>query len=399
MKQKFLTCLLACTFALSAMNFVCAEDTTETTTEAAEENAGTGDLSDDIYSFQFKLDGELYTLPMSYDDFVAKGWEYDGDLSEDIPSMSYTFSERFYKGNLEAYASFFNPGINAAPYTGCLIGSFSVDEYQFEDAPDTVIELPGGITYGVSTLDDITAAYGTASDTYEGELYTQLTYDYASYQSIELYVDKETGVLNKIDIENLVVDTEANQAAAAEVSSDPTEAVLAYEAPTELGDDPLSFTVEFAGDLYQLPAPVSAFLENGWTIKPDDTESIVAGGSSGWVSMMKDNQEFRTLAKNFDPNATVIENCFIRDMEANVNDCNVSIVIPSGVTIGMSRDELLETIKDMNYVENTETSDMFTYYNINGRDEYSDYIQILVYNDENKVTGIAVENNSGEPNN
>ena len=115
--------------------------------------------------------------------------------------------------------------------------------------------------------------------------------------------------------------------------------------------------------------------------------------------MMKDNQEFRTLAKNFDPNATVIENCFIRDMEANVNDCNVSIVIPSGVTIGMSREELLETIKDMNYVENTETSDMFTYYNINGRDEYSDYIQILVYNDENKVTGIAVENNSGEPNN
>ena len=41
---------------------------------------------------------------------------------------------------------------------------------------------------------------------------------------------------------------------------------------------------------------------------------------------------------------------------------------------------------------------MFTYYNINGRDENSDYIQILVYNDENKVTGIAVENNSGEPN-
>lgn len=397
MKNKFLAYFFACAIAFSAMGVMtAAEDVTEAVSEAEAGEAAAEELSDDIYSFQVKLDGELYSFPMSFADFTARGWECDeSDAAMEVQPNTYG-TVTFRKGYLAIYADVLNLGINTSPASECSIGGFSLDEYQYEKAPETTLELPGGIVYGQSSLDDITAAYGTPSDTYESDLYTKVSYEYDFYQDVELYVSAETGFLNEVDLRNFVADDEANAAAAAEVNDEPTEAVLAYEAPAELGDDPLSFIVEFAGDLYQLPAPVSSFVENGWTIKPDNSESIVSGGDSGWVTMMKDNQEFRTLAKNVDKNATVIENCFIRDVEANVNDCNVSLTVPSGITIGMSKDELLsvlDSLEGIKYEENTETSEMFTYYNILGQKGNSQYIQILVYNDENAVTGIDVENN------
>lgn len=396
MNNKFLAYFFTCAIAFSAMGTIAtAEDATEAVSEAETVESADDELSDDVYSFQVKLNGEVYSFPMSYADFTAKGWECDEeDAATEVQPNTYG-TVTFRNGYLSIYTDVLNLGINTAPASECSIGGFSMDDYQYEKAPETTLELPGGIVYGQSSLDDIIAAYGTPSDTYEGDLYTKVSYEYDSYQDINLYVSTETGFLNEVDLRNFIADKEANAAAAAEVSDEPTEAVLAYEAPAELGDDPLSFTVEFAGDLYQLPAPVSAFVENGWTIKPDNTESVVASGNSGWVTMMKDNQEFRTLARNVDKNAAVIENCFIRDIEANVNDCNVSLTVPSGITIGMSKDELLsvlESFDGIKYEEDTETSDMFTYYTILGHEGNSQYIQILVYNDENAVTGIDVEN-------
>lgn len=41
-----------------------------------------------------------------------------------------------------------------------------------------------------------------------------------------------------------------------------------YTEPEELGTDPLSFIFELNGELYQLPAPYSAFEANGWIFEP-----------------------------------------------------------------------------------------------------------------------------------
>lgn len=390
MKRKLLVCILAGMMATSAFGTMAVAEETEAATETAGDAASDGEeLSDDIYSFEVKIDGELYKFPMSYADFIAKGWSFNGDETAEIAPNYYT-SESFTKGDLKTYVSLINLGINTVALSDSVVGGIDLDSYYISDAPDTTIELPGGITYGVSTLDDVTSAYGTPSDTYEGDLYTKLTYEYASYQDIELYIDLETGVLNEIDICNFVYDEESNSSAASEVSDEPTPEVLAYEAPSELGDDLNSFIVEFAGDLYQLPAPVSVFLENGWTLKESESDSVVAGKDSGWVYMMKDNQEFHALAKNYNANATTIENCFVTSVEVNVNGTNLPMTVQRGITMGISEEELIAAIGDTRY-EKESSSDTFTYYNIKSEEYTTDYVQVLVNTEEDQVTGICVQ--------
>lgn len=407
MRRKFLTYVLACSMAVSAAGFAAAAEETEgisETTEAINEASedATEDaadtvsedgnaLSDDIYSFQIKIDGEVYQFPMSYADFTALGWEYKYDASTELSPNSYSAAEVFKKGDLEIYTQIVNFGLNTLPLSECTIGGISIDSWQFSDAPDTAIELPGGITYNVSTLEDVKAVYGEPSDTYEGDLYTKLEYRYDYYQEWELYIEKETGVLYEVEVENMIMDeatAAANEAAASEVTDDPIEEVLAYTAPTELGDDPLSFIVDYAGTLYQLPAPVSVFEENGWTIKEADSADIVAGKDSGWLYMMKDNQEYHTLVRNYSPNAASIRNCFVTTVEADTYSTKLPIVIPTGITVGMSADEALALLEGISY--ETENSSSFTYYNIVGESISRECVQIVINDEERVVTSIEV---------
>lgn len=418
MKQKLIACLFAGTIALSGCSLVFAEDMTEAVIidEGAEEtddilseetdkdisadaaakanalNQKRRDqLSDDLYSFQIRLDDEVYAFPMSYADFVAKGWEYQGDASTEISPNSYSSSERFQKGELTVYGSIINLGINTVPISDCMIGGFSLDSFQFTDAPDTTtLELPKGILYNVSTLDDIKAAYGEPSDIYEGELYTKLTYSYDYYQEIDLYVDAETNVLNEVDLKNFVYDEEANATAAAEVSDEPTPEVLAYQAPEALSGDLMDYTVEFAGDVYRLPAPVSVFLANGFTLKEQDSDSIVAGRDSGWVSLMKDNQEFRTLTRNYSGNATTIQNCFVTSIDVSTYGDKLSFLLPKDIQLGMSVDELEAALNGISYEKNTESSSDYTYYTVEGTDSSLDGYDFTVNNEEQTVISIEI---------
>ena len=383
MKKKFMICFLIGAIAFSVFGI----------NTYAEEAANAADeLSRDIYSFEVKLDGEIYQFPMTYADFTAMGWIYKNDETAEIQPNSYSSAETFKKGDLEIYTYIYNLVINTLPIYESMIGGISMDQWQFDDAPETTLELPGGIFYGVSTIEDITAAYGTATDTYDGDLYTKLTYEYDSYQDVELYVSKETGVLNEVDLRNLTADKESNAAAASEVSDEPTEEVLSYQAPEELGDDLQSFVVEYAGDLYQLPAPVSVFEENGWTIKEGASDSVVSGKSFGWVYMMKDNQEYHAIARNYNANATTIRNCFVTSVEGNVNGPNLPISVQKGITVGMSKADLTAALEGVNHECDAESSDYFEYYTIEGKDSSLNKVEILLKKDEGKVTGIEVSN-------
>ncbi len=388
MKERVFAFLLACGLCLATCGTAALAAEGETEATAAE--AAEGELSDDIYSFQLKLDGDLYQFPMAYADFVAKGWTCVEDETMEI-SPNYYDSFRFTKGNLEVYAEVFNLGLNTVAASECMIGGMSIDHFQLEDAPETVVEFPKGVSLGVSTLDDVKAAWGEATDTYEGDSYTELTYEYDIYQTIELNFDVETGIMNGFDMENLTQEEGANDAAAAEVSGEPTEAVLAYEAPTELGDDVHSGIVDFAGNLYQLPTPVSVFLENGFQLKPEDCDPVVAGGDTGWFSMIKDGKEFRGLARNKDANATTIENCFVTSVDVDSYDSDFPLTLPGGITHHMSADELMPILETLNYEVSSDTDD-YTYYNVQEKDNYDWGITIAVNKEENAVISIEYEN-------
>lgn len=364
---------------------------TEVAAEAESDTADSSELSDDIYSFQVKINSTVYTFPMSYSDFTAAGWTCEDDETEEIAPNYYDLVTFENSDGLQAYGEVANLGLSNAALSDCQVVGINIDSYMMEDAPDTTIELPGGIVYGTSTLDDIQAAYGTPTDTYEGDLYTSLRYQYDYYQEVELYVDAETGVLSEIDLENMVADEEANAAAAAEVTDDPTEEVLAYEAPTELGDDLLSFIVEYAGDLYQLPAPVSVFEENGWTIE-DDSDSVVAAHSSGWVYMRKDNQSYHALAENYGDSAASIRNCFVLSVESDTYTTDLPITLQKGITRDMTEAEVAAALEGVDY-ELDDESDTFHYYRIASEESTLDYVEICVNVEDDLVSSIEVRYN------
>lgn len=386
MKKKLVLCLLAamCSTAALAGSAAAEESTTEVATEAA-------DLSDDLYSFQLKINSDVYAFPMSYEEFTALGWEYLGDAASEIQPNSYSPAERFQKDGLEVYATIVNLGINTVPMSQASVAGISVDSFQMDDVSDVTIELPGGIQYGVSTMDDVTATYGTPSDTYEGDLYTKLTYEKDYYQDVDLYIDAETGLLNEIEVRNMVADEDANAAAAAEVSDEVTEEVLAYQTPSELGDDLTSFIVDYAGDLYQLPAPLSVFVENGWVVDEDSSTSVVAGKGFDWVYMSKDNQNFHTIVRNYNANATVIDNCFVTSVEGSVNSVNLPITIQKGLTIGLTEDEVVAALEGVDY-ELDDSSEHFHYYTVKSPESSLDRVDIVVDTEDNAVITIEVSN-------
>ena len=121
MKKRL--CILAAAFCLAATPVFAQEnsgDTIEATAATAEE------MSDDIYSFQVKIDGELYQFPMKYEEFAAKGWNLDGISSEEqLSPNSYGLVSMKY-GRISASVTFMNFGINTKPLSECYVAGIDL---------------------------------------------------------------------------------------------------------------------------------------------------------------------------------------------------------------------------------------------------------------------------------
>ena len=208
---------------------------------------------------------------------------------------------------------------------------------------------------------------------------------------MELSVDSETGVLNGIAIENMSAEEDTGSDTATDLSDEPTPEVLAYQAPSELGDDLTSFIVEYAGDLYQLPAPLSEFEKNGWTIDTAQSASFVAGNSYDWVYMSKDNQNLHTIVRNYNSNAAVIANCFVTDVEGNVDSTNLPITVQRGLTIGLTEAEVVSALDGVEY-ELDDENESFHYYTVESPESSLDYVQIVVNTEKDSVIAIKVTN-------
>lgn len=319
-------------------------------------------LSDDLYDFQVSIDGTVYQFPMWFSDFEALGWEYDGDASQTLDSNQYTTAEVWKKDGVSVYTSFANLSMNTTPFSESMVAGITLDRYDMEDAGWEIL-LPGGIEWGVSNADDIVAAYGDPTDTYDGDLYYKMTYEQDYYNSVSLYVFKEGDSLQKIEIENMV------EMEGADNSVDETvpDAVKAYEPPKALGDDFYAHTVQLEGTVYTLPCPVSALLENGFTINADASDSVVASQYFGWVELQYNNQEYRAIVDNYADYATTVENCFVTSMEASVNGPTFDLVFPGGIGLGSSEADVKKAVDGFDCEVDTSDSG-YTYYTVEDPD-------------------------------
>ena len=397
MKKKTLIMVLTGCMVLSPVS-VYAADATETTTEAevtetaAQEDSAdsesTGELGDDIYSFSMEFDGQIMKFPMTYQDFVGMGWELSSREDPDmkISTNSYGFVS-FNKGKNSVSAEVMNLGINEVGLEDSLIGGITVDGSYDIDLTSVSVKLPGGIELGKSTLDDIKAAYGEPSDTYEGDLYTKVTYEKDTYQEVELSVFKDDNTLKKVDMENLEEPEGYDKGA---VSDEVPDIVTAYKAPDALGSDMLDTAVEYMGDFYSLPAPVSAFTANGWEIQNAEDTPYVEGNGLAFIDMMKNNQSIHFSVYNETENATALENCFVRELSfATYDPESIAMKLSGDITLGADKAELIKMADEKGYI--SEENDDYLRIYPNKDAKIRNYVEFWFNKDEdsNKAASIT----------
>lgn len=396
MKKKTLIMVLTGCMVLSPVS-VYAADATETTTEAevtetaAQEDSAdsesTGELGDDIYSFSMEFDGQIMKFPMTYQDFVGMGWELSSREDPDmkISTNSYGFVS-FNKGKNSVSAEVMNLGINEVGLEDSLIGGITVDGSYDIDLTSVSVKLPGGIELGKSTLDDIKAAYGEPSDTYEGDLYTKLTYEKDSYQEVELSVFKDDNTLKEVDMRNFEEPEDYDKGT---VSDEVPDIVTSYETPTALGDDMMDTAVEYMGDLYSLPAPVSAFTANGWEIQDAEDTPYVEGGGIAFIDMMKNNQSIHFSVYNETENATALENCFVRELSfATYDPESIEMKLSGDITLGADKAELIKMADEKGYI--SEENDDYLRIYPNKDSKIRNYVEFWFNKDEDSNKAASV---------
>lgn len=396
MKKKTLIMVLTGCMVLSPVS-VYAADATETTTEAevtetaAQEDSAdsesTGELGDDIYSFSMEFDGQIMKFPMTYQDFVGMGWELSSreDPDTKVSTNSYGMLT-FNKGASSVYADVINLGINEVGLEDCLIGGISVDGSYDVDLTAVSVKLPGDIELGKATLDDIKAAYGEPSDTYEGDLYTKLTYEKDSYQEVELSVFKDDNTLKEVDMRNFEEPEDYDKGT---VSDEVPDIVTSYETPTALGDDMMDTAVEYMGDLYSLPAPVSAFTANGWEIQDAEDTPYVEGGGIAFIDMMKNNQSIHFSVYNETENATALENCFVRELSfATYDPESIEMKLSGDITLGADKAELIKMADEKGYI--SEENDDYLRIYPNKDSKIRNYVEFWFNKDEDSNKAASV---------
>lgn len=359
-----------------------AEGDTEIQTETGVENVQNlggeaAALSDVLYDFQLQIDGAVYQFPMSYDAFVQNGWEVKSgysDVTEELEPNQYSWYY-FVKDDVECTVYILNLGINNMPADQCLVGGIGIDSYDWDINTGEIL-MACGIQRGVSTLEDIQAAYGNPADTYEGDNYTSVTYHKDSYCEVELSVGTESGVLEDIEMRNFV---EPEGFEAGEASDEVPAEIAAYQAPAELGDDLLSYRLELDGALYQLPCPASALLANGWTIDENSSDTVISANSYGWVSFVKEGYSFSEMVSNDAAYATSPENCWVESLSAGDYGMEASLNLPGGYSVGMTEEDLVAALdaSGASYVMEEESS--YRYYEL-GEDTWN-MVCFYVYTD------------------
>ena len=168
-----------------------------------------------------------------------------------------------------------------------------------------------------------------------------------------------SNVLDSIIVEDL----EQIESDKTEVGNETTEKELSYKAPTELGDDLLSFTIKLEGDLYKLPAPMSAFLDNGFTITDPPPSYLTStliykylpgmtgtrprglflSLSQSYIYLKKGNITYAVDAFNYSDKPLVIEKCFVTGIQdPSDHKETADFVLPGDITFGTSENILLD---------------------------------------------------------
>lgn len=286
--------------------------------------------SSEIYEFAINLLGSTYSLPADLAEFKTNGWTYannDNPESKDVKANGYATCDVLKDGK-KITLTVINLGTNTKKFADCKVGSI---DCTFSTTNDMAFNLANKLSATKdTTVEDVTGKFGEATKTINGDSGTTLRYEKETYVYYVFTFNAE-GKLIYVDIRNWKTEDES--------TGDAVDLgfLREYVAPNGLTDNYTDYIFKLEGKLYQLPAPVSSFTDNGWTIKTYP-ESIPAGNeiTSGLV-MTKDHLELTFTVKNFANSAVEIKDAMVTGVFMNGEFLDgIDFELSGGITIGMS---------------------------------------------------------------
>jgi len=356
------------------------EQEPETTPEATPVATTSPDtLSDDLYSFMFSLNGDIFTLPFAFTNLADKGWTGQNLDVDTLRPNQFSISGPIENNGQVFNVSFINTTQNVLTFEESNIGRIFFNERDAQSGTEIII--PGGITIG-SSMEEIIAAHGEPSDRRENSFEYVLEYSLGTYTTITLRVNRESGQVAEIQLSNFIA-----REAAPEFEGNVPAAILAYQAPTSLGDDWQSFIVRLDGDLYQLPAPISSFIANGWAFVDDPNEMVAAQSTNVRATIRRGNQVMRIHIHNYDDAEQPIAHTFVTRIEFSHHFAVLPIELPGGITENSTLDEILAAFGEP---RRTEEGSMFNVYEFGSG--MWEQISISIRNETETIHSIAVIN-------
>ncbi len=357
------------------------DDATSNTTTRPSQAA---QLSDKLSDYTFKLEDVVYQLPCTFTELTANGWTIgtSGYNSDVMIGGLQTVTIQMNKDGKYIDVGLFNPTGDGMRIGACYVGEVCV-----EVKDNVPFEVGKGITPS-STADEVVAAFGTpfSRNSYTG--YEVLRYGGDSYSQIgttfNCYSDAQQAKYSFIKIQNYTVPegitTETNETVPKYLSD--------YVAPTALGTDPYTGIVSIEGDLYCLPSPVQAFLDNGWTISSG--ESYVVCGGESTLGLSRNGVTIELDILNLAQYQTVPQNCLVIGFTLTESD-NVSVELPGGIKLGLSPQQTAACAPDTMEVSQNSYTTQYSHYESDDRD-FSLYFS--VDHEENRLTYISLESST-----
>ena len=318
-------------------------------------------MSDKLLDFTLEIEGKVYKLPFTYQQLVDDGWTISSsNYSDDymIRADQYELIPVVKNGKkIEIYS--YNLSGNARAVKDCLVGGI-----QWELGKGVDVKMAKGITLN-STLEEMQEAFGAPNDWSENNNYASLTYSVndSIYNSVRItyYLEEADKKYSYASVRNFV----STDADITETNPEAPDYLAQYVAPTALGTDFESGIVQIQGELYHLPAPVSAFTDNGWRVtqKPSNVRS----GSVDTIRLERDGVSTYVDIINLAEYQTIPENCAVYGFSIEAED-NVAVQLPNGISMESTKEEVESWVTEKFYHYAGSYELCWTYYNYTDRE-------------------------------
>lgn len=341
------------------------------------------EMSSKLSDFQFAIDGKVWSIPSKMEEWSEDGWQMDEKKEESALDIeSYVEGETLRKDKTALNVDIVNLDSEKKRLKDCYVGGICLESVK----DGAVYQLPGGITLGKSTLNEVLKAYGAPSDEYEEKEDIYLTYPFGIYKEAEFVFDIEKEIVSKVSLKNYrETDTEEQ-----EISKEEPDEVKNYTDPEGFSQEPRDYIVSYDHAWYKVPAPVSRFLKNGWKIEKDGSDAYVKAGRHGYVTLEKGEHTLYAVVKNYAGQAVEIENTFVTNLSGDFDVTKVPIAVGEGVTLGVSEEDMKSALGGASY--ETEEEEKGTAYYLYSDETKKNFIKIFVDRDLRLVREIQVSN-------